>query len=126
MLTRKTSRQSAFTSSPPSGGPAAAAMPPLAAQIPIATWRFSGSNSGSISPSEVGSISAPPTAWTTRAATSTPTDGAAAQAGAREHEHAEAEQEGALAPERVGPAAGWDEQRREHDRVGAQHPRERG
>ncbi len=55
-------------------------MPPVAAHSPIATCRFSGSNSGSISPSEVGSISAPPAACTSLAAISAPTEGAAAHA----------------------------------------------
>ena len=40
-------------------------------------------------------------------------------------EHAEAQQERALAAERVGPAPGRYEQRGEHDRIGAQHPRQR-
>ena len=94
-------------------------MPPVAAHTPIATWRSCGPNSGSISPSEVGSISAPPIACTTRAAIRKPTDGASAQAALAATKIAEAEQEGALSPERVGPAPGRDEQRGEHDRVAA-------
>ena len=44
---------------------------------------------------------------------------------AREHEDRQPEQERALAPERVGPAPGRDEQRGEHDRVAADDPRQR-
>src|SRR5450755_3905041 len=79
-LTMNTHRQPACTSSPPMGGPAAAATPPTAAQIPTAAPRFSGGNSGSSRPSEVGSMNAAPAACATRAPTSTATDGAAAHA----------------------------------------------
>ncbi len=78
-LTRKTSRQLALTSRPPSGGPAAAATPPTAAQMPIAVGRRWGSNSGSSSASEVGIRNAAPIAWITRAATSVGAEGAAPQ-----------------------------------------------
>ncbi len=80
MFTRKTNRQSACTSTPPSGGPVAAAMPPVAAHTPIPRWRSVGANSGSMRPSDVGSISAPPAACTTRAPIRKPTDGASAHA----------------------------------------------
>ncbi len=55
-------------------------MPPVAAHTPIATCRSCGPNSGSIRPSDVGSISAPPSACTTRAPIRKSTDGASAQA----------------------------------------------
>ena len=79
-LTTNTHRQPACTSSPPIGGPAAAATPPTAAQMPTAAARFSGGYSGSSRPSEVGNIAAAPTPCATRAATRTGTDGAAAHA----------------------------------------------
>ena len=79
-LTRKTQRHPACTSSPPTGGPAAAATPPTAAQIPTAAARFSAGYSGSNRPSEVGTMNAAPTDWITRATTSTSTEGAAAHA----------------------------------------------
>ena len=81
-------------------------MPPVAAHTPIATWRSCGPNSGSISPSEVGSISAPPAACTTRAPISEADRRRQRAAGAGGDEHGQAEQERALAPERVGPAPG--------------------
>lgn len=59
-LTRNTQRQLACTSRPPSGGPAAAAIPPTAAHAPMATCRRSGGNSGSSSPSDAGIKSAAP------------------------------------------------------------------
>ena len=77
-LTRKTQRQLACTSSPPTGGPKAAAAPPTADHRPMAAPLRAGPNAGSSSPSDVGSISAPPVACTTRAATSTPREGASA------------------------------------------------
>ena len=60
--------------------PAAAAIPPTAAQMPIGMWRFSGGNSGSSRPSEAGISSAAPRPCTARAATRNGTDGAIAQA----------------------------------------------
>lgn len=51
----------------------------MEAQTPIAWERCLGSNSGSSSASEVGSSSAAPAAWITRAPTSAATDGAAPQ-----------------------------------------------
>ncbi len=75
-----TQRQLTCTKSPPRGGPAAAAIPPTAAQIPIGMWRFSGGNSGSSNPSEAGINSAAPSPCTARAATRKGIDGASAQA----------------------------------------------
>ena len=79
-LMRKIQRQSMPTSSPPTGGPAVAATAATPAQIPttIACCRFG--NAGYSRPSEVGTTSAAPTACTARAATSTPSVGAAAHA----------------------------------------------
>jgi hypothetical protein len=79
-FTRNTQRHDSSTSSPPITGPAAAAVPPTAAQSPSAIPRFSAGNSGSSRPSEAGINSAAPAAWTTRAPTRNSTEGDAAQA----------------------------------------------
>jgi hypothetical protein len=79
-FTRNTHRQLAATSAPPSTGPSAAAAPPTDVQPRIAPVRLSGGAAASSRPSEAGISSAPPAAWTTRAATSTQTLPAAAQA----------------------------------------------
>ena len=78
-LTRKTQRQLACTSKPPTGGPKAAAAPPTADHSPIAAPLRSGPKAGSRRPSEVGSMSAPPVACRMRAPTRKPSDGARAQ-----------------------------------------------
>ena len=124
-LTRNTSRQLASTSSPPIGGPAAAATAPTAAQMLIAFGRSAGANSGSSSASDVGSSTAPPAAWITRAPISSPTEFAIAAQRRPDDEHDDAAHEGPLAPDAVGHAPGRHEQRREHDRVGVEHPRHR-
>src|SRR3954466_11306188 len=78
-LTRNTQRQLVrSTSTPPSDGPVAAATAPVAPQIAVAVARLAAGNSGSISPSEVGTTIAPPTAWSTRAAINSSTFGAKA------------------------------------------------
>ncbi len=79
-LTRNTQCQLAATSAPPSTGPSAAAAPPTEVQALMVPVRFSGRAAASSRPREAGMSSAPPAAWTTRAATSTHTSGAAAQA----------------------------------------------
>src|SRR3984885_15178884 len=79
-LTRNTQCQLAATSAPPTTGPSAAAAPPTEVQALIVPVRFSGRAAASSRPSEAGISSAPPAAWTTRAATSTQTSGATAQA----------------------------------------------
>jgi hypothetical protein len=66
------------TRTPPSEGPVAAATAPVAAHSAVAVARFSAGNSGSISPSEVGTTIAAPTAWSTRAAITSSTLGATA------------------------------------------------
>src|SRR4051794_30525702 len=76
-LTKKTQRQpAASTSTPPRDGPTAAAMAPIAPQMPVAVARCCSVNSGSRSASDVGTSAAAPTAWTTRATTRTSTVGA--------------------------------------------------
>ena len=78
-LIRKIHRQLAVTSSPPIVGPSVAATAAPAVQRPTAAARRSGGNSPTTRPSDVGIMSAAPTAWTTRAATSHHGPGAAAQ-----------------------------------------------
>ncbi len=79
-LIRKIARQStASISQPPISGPIAAATPPSADQAPIARARSSGWKEDSISARLPGVSRAPPTPWTTRAATSTPMLGASEQ-----------------------------------------------
>ena len=123
-FTRNTQRQLAWTSSPPIGGPNAAAAPPTADHSPIAA------------PLRVGTEGRQQEAERGRqhegAAHRLQDPGAdedverrrdGAQGG-RGGEDGEAEQEGPLAPGPVGPAASRDEDGGEHDGVGAQHPRE--
>ncbi len=78
-LTRKTQRQLAWTSSPPIGGPRAAAAPPTADHRPIAAPLRAGPNAASNRPREVGSMRAPPTACRTRAPIRNSRDGERAQ-----------------------------------------------
>ncbi len=81
-LIQNTSRQlAASTSSPPRIGPAGNASEDAAAQVPSA--RACAARSGktsAITAIVVGSSSAPPTPWTTRAPMSTPVPGAVAHA----------------------------------------------
>ena len=77
-LTRNTHRQLAWTKIPPTGGPAAAAMAPVADQTATASALSRGGNSASRRASEAGIKMAPPAACTTRAAISQPAPGAAA------------------------------------------------
>ena len=75
MFTKNAQRQPpASTSTPPSDGPIAAATAPVAVQIAVAVARCDAGNSGSSSPSDVGTRIAPPTACSSRAATSVSTD----------------------------------------------------
>ena len=124
-LTRKMRRQSTSTSTPPSGGPLAAAIAPTDAQAPTVPARASTGSPCSRRPSDVGMTSAAPTAWTARAATSTPTEGAAAQPAEPMREHHEAELERPPPAQEVAEPPGGDETRGEHDRVRVQHPRQR-
>ena len=78
-LTTNTQRQSISTSRPPTTGPAAAARPPTAAHPRVAAVRRSSVTVASSRAKEVGSCAAAPTAWTTRASTSTHSVGATAQ-----------------------------------------------
>jgi hypothetical protein len=79
-FTKKTQRQLvASTSTPPSDGPAAAAIAPVAPQRAVAVARCSSGNSGSRSASDVGTRIAAPAACTTRAPTRTSTEGASPQ-----------------------------------------------
>ncbi len=81
MFRTNTARQSiSLTSRPPSEGPAAAAMDPAAPQIPMASARFSAGVSDRTSPSAAGIMPAAPMPWTARAAMSSSTLGATAQA----------------------------------------------
>lgn len=77
-LTRNTQCQLSCRSRPPRGGPAAAATAPLADQMATAPGRRAGVEFARSSASEAGISAAAPTACPTRAATSQPTDGAAA------------------------------------------------
>ena len=98
----------------------------MAAQMPIACGRSSGSNSGSSSASEVGSRKRRAGCLDdARADERADRRGETAQRRA-EHEDREPPEEGAPAPVPVGQAAGRDHESREHDRVGVQHPGDRG
>ena len=84
-----------------------------------------GGNSGSSRASEVGIMSAAPTAWITRAPTRVqgPSEGAERRG---DQEEAETAEEDPLAPDQVGQPPGRHEQGREDDRVAVQHPGELG
>jgi hypothetical protein len=78
-LSRNTHRQlAASTSTAPSVGPSAPATAPVAPQTATATGIFPGGNARRTSASDDGMSTAPPTAWTTRKAISTPALGATA------------------------------------------------
>lgn len=79
-FTRKTQRQEASTSRPPTGGPSAAAAAPTDAQTPTAIGRRCGGNAVSSSASDVGMTRAAPIACTARKPISTGIDGAIAHA----------------------------------------------
>ena len=60
------------------GGPKAAAAPPTADHSPMAAPLRAGPKAGRSRPSDVGSMSAPPNAWSTRAPTRNSREGATA------------------------------------------------
>ena len=125
-LTRNTQRQLACTSRPPSGGPAAAATPPTAAQSADRDARCAGGNSGSSSPSEVGSMQRRAGRLDARARPrARSTEGAAAHERGGGDEHA-AGRRGtrACGPIRSAQPPAGHQQRGEDDRVGVQHPGE--
>ena len=121
-LTMKIQRQLQCTSTPPSSGPSAAANPPSAVQTRTAWARRSGGKLASSRPSEVGVISAAPTACSTRKPTSTAMLLAAPHAAEASGEQADAAQEAGVAPEPLGEASEEDQQRGIGDGVGVQHP----
>ena len=125
-LTTKIQRQLSCTRRPPIGGPSAAATPPTADQMPIASGRCSAGKAGRIRPSVVGSIIAPPAACRTRAPTRKGIEGASGAERRGGGEEQQAGDEDALAADPVGDPPGGDEQRREDDRVGVQDPGEAG
>ena len=123
-LTRKTQRQLTWTRRPPIGGPNAAAAPPTADHRPMAAPLRAGPKAGRRRPREVGSISAPPVAWRTRAADEEAQRGGEGAQGGGGGEDGQPEEEGPLAPGPVGPAAGRHQGGGEDDGVGAEHPRQ--
>ena len=88
------------------------------------SWRRSAGNVARISPSEVGVSSAAPAAWRTRKATSIGRLVAAAHAADAATNTATPSRKPRLRRIAVGQAAEQHEQRRVHDRVAVQHPRE--
>ena len=124
-LTRKTQRQLAWTSRPPIGGPRAAAAPPTADHRPMAAPLRSGPNAGRSRPSEVGQHEGAADRLQDPGADQEAEGRGDGAEGGRGGEDGQPEEEGPLAPGPVGPAAGRDQGGGEHDRVGAQHPRER-
>ena len=72
-MTRKTHRQLAATSNPPTTGPRAAASPPEAVQARTAPCRCSGRYEARTSARDVGVSRAAPAAWTIRKPISIPT-----------------------------------------------------
>ena len=67
---------------------------------------------------------AAPSAWTTRAATSSSTEGATPHSAEATVNSGDAGDERAASAEQVGEAAADDEERREDDVVGVEDPRE--
>ena len=122
-FTRKTQRQLTSTRRPPIGGPKAAAAPPTADHRPIAAPLRAGPKAGSRRPSDVGNMSAPPLAWRMRAATRRLSDGATAHRAEDAVKMPRPRRKAFFRPVRSAHLPGRDEQRREHDGVGAQHPR---
>ena len=79
-LMRKMNRHDAASiNHPPTNGPSAPAIPPSPDQAPMAGPRSSGRNDASMSASDPGASSAPPTPWSALAAISDSTLGATAQ-----------------------------------------------
>ena len=107
------------------GGPKAAAAPPTADHRPMAAPLRSGPKAGRSRPSEVGSMSAPPVACSTRAPTRKSSAGRQGAQGRGGGEDGQADEEGPLAPGPVGPAPRRDQGGGEDDGVGAQDPGER-
>ena len=124
-LTRKMRRQSTSTSTPPSGGPLAAAIAPTDAQAPTVPARASTGSPCSRSPSDVGMTSAAPTAWTARAPPRARRRRARRRSRPSRREDHEAELERPPPAQEIAEPPGGDETRGEHDRVRVQHPRER-
>src|ERR687891_774072 len=124
-LIRKIQRQSTLSSRPPSTGPPAAERPPTADNKRTAPRRRSAGNAASRSPSEHGTMTAAPVAWTTRAAIRTPTPFAAAQSADPSVKTATPARKLRFRLVRSAQAAGGNEQRSKDDRVAVQHPRER-
>ncbi len=124
-LTMNTHLHPACTSSPPRGGPAAAAIPPTAAHAPIAMWPLLGGELGQ-QQSERGRHQQRRAQTLNRARAHEERDrGRRGACGRGGNEQADAEQERAPAPEPVRPAPRDDQERGEHDRVGVQDPRQR-
>ena len=123
-FTRNTHRQLAATSRPPTAGPSAAANPPTAVHVRTAPCRRSAGKRGQDQPERS-------RGQQRRAGRLEDAEGdqhrQAGGGGARRRsrdEHRHAEHEAALAAIAVGEAAEQHEQRRVHDRVTVQHPRQ--
>src|SRR5579863_3891792 len=113
-LIQNTQRQLIWTRLPPITGPSAAPRAPRADQVPRAFARACAGTAASSSDSDAGTIAPAPAAWMTRAPISAPTPGASPHG----HEHPEP-------PDPVGPPPRRYQHRREHDRVGVEHPGQR-
>ena len=126
-LRKKIARQeTSSVSQPPSSGPSASAMADTPAHVPIALPRSSGGNALVMIESVPGIISAAPTPWTAREATSQPSVGAKPIVAERERRRRTTPIRKTLAAaEDVAEPPAGDEQHGEGERVGVDRPLER-
>ena len=123
MLTKKIHRhERPLVSTPPRTGPTATATPVVAPNTPNATPRSRPWNAEAMSASAVANIAAPPMPWKARASCRN-VDVLGGTAGDRaDHEQRRTDHEHLAAAVEVGERAGGQQQRREAERVGVDHP----
>ena len=121
-LIRKTHRQLAATSRPPTTGPTAADMPPTAVQARTAPCRRSGGVGGEDQPEGGRGQQGRPGRLHEAEADEHPDAGGGGTRGRSRGEDRHAEEKGAVAPVTVGEASEEDQQRRVDDRVPVEDP----
>ena len=126
-LIRNAQRQPpSSTRAPPIGGPSPAATAAVAPHRPMACARRSLVNASITMASEAGTSIAAPSAWTTRPATRSSRVGAAAHHSDASVKRAMPPTYGTPPPDQVREPPAHHQERREHDVVGVEHPRQRG
>ena len=111
---------------PPTSGPMAIARPAMPPHAPSATARRSGGTAADRIVSVSGVTIAPPTPWMARARIRISVDGASAASAEPAGEDRHPDEEDALATEPVAERGAGDQQDREGQRVGVDHPLEVG